>query len=330
MRANLVALAATLVFPLLASAGSTRKITLPSGLTHKPGWGNAIVKNLCDAKVGFMLDNHAEDQQPIEKSDSIIVPLYLKENNGGGSIKLYTDFNNSAWRSTEEQLSKPLTQLEFTPGDKETWYDGSNVNSDIGDGRNGNGEKFAGLPPFLEQGLKLESNGVTIPCKKNDCDYFYSKNHDDKATLNTPVGKDITLTLCSNGQGSSDESHEDSHTDSGGSSSSDQGGHSTPPSPSSTTLPKSTPSSTHSAQPTQHHDTPPEVEEKVKEPATTTTSNPAPQNNAEVVTKTETVEASVVTTHVVITATAPAQNEKRHEHIHQHVHNKINKRRHGA
>ena len=296
MKRNLLAaLAAAPTFLLLVSADS-----IPAGCYHDPKWGNAIVVNDCSNPAYYVYDNEV-NFRTIAPTATLSVPLYTKiADGGGGNIKLVSDPKTDLWATPPQ----PMTQFEFTPTNQQCFFDVSNVNSNIGDGKNGNGEDCEGLPPFYNGGLKLQAPpnfSESCAAKQNPCPYFYAHNNDNSATHAAPLGADITLTLCPQGGSSSGD---DDATGSGSSSSSS----SPNPPPSSPPAPTSTQQSQTTSQPEM-----PVVEEKDK-------------------------EEEVVWVTAVVTTTVPAhkrelptpQAEKRHEHIHQHVHNKFNKRRHGA
>ncbi|KAL9631460.1 MAG: hypothetical protein Q9164_005878 [Protoblastenia rupestris] len=200
MRYSLVALAAAPIFVFLASADS-----IPPGSSHDDKWGNAIIENHCDDAAYYVYDNHP-DRLTLAPSKTMSVPLYTKNaDKGGGSIKLFN-------KKDLDLYSKPLqavTQFEFTTTDLQ-YFDISNVNSNIGDGKNGNGEPCESFPPFMKGGMKLSAPGKDdISCEPgaNPCKTVYSKYNDDFATIATPIGEDITLILCPKGGkgGSSDE-----------------------------------------------------------------------------------------------------------------------------
>lgn len=317
MRYHLVSLAAMPIFAILASADS-----VPPGAVHQNQWGNQIIQNGCDMPVYYVFDNQPSTST-IAPSATMSVPIYTKTaDGGGGSTKLFTEKNTDLYATP----AQPVTQFEITPSDLQ-YFDISNVNSNIGEGMNGNGEPCEGFPPFMAGGMSASAKGVgSVSCApgSNPCKSSYSKNDDNFATTASELGADITLVLCPSGGGTS-SGGSGSGSGSGQSSSSQgqgqgQGGSSSPPA---STPPSSAPPSSTTPTPTttaQANHQPP-VENKVAQDKQQDNTDESDDN---VVWVYETITAPVET------ITAAAGHQKRHEHIHQHAHNKINKRRHGG
>lgn len=341
MRYHPVALAAMPMFAILASAADS----VPSGALHQDKWGNQIIQNHCDMPVYYVFDNQLSTST-IAPSATMSVPIYTKTaDGGGGSTKLFTKKDTDLYAKP----AQPVTQFEITPSDLQ-YFDISNVNSNIGDGMNGNGEPCEGYPPFMAGGMSAFAKGVdTVSCApgSNPCKSSYSKNDDNFATTASEIGTDITLVLCPSGGGSGSSGGSGSGSSGGSGSGSSggsgsgtsggsgsgtsgegnqsQGGSSSPPP---ITTPSSTPPSSTPPTPTTTSQAvnKPAVEEKVAKNKENVDDSDSNDSDSNIVWVYETVTAPVET----ITAGASHQKEKRHEHIHQHVHNKINKRRHGG
>ena len=302
MRYNLVPLVATTVFAL-ASAN----VQIPDGCTHDDSWGNAIVENQCSFDVYYVLDNVAGGKQTISGGSNIKVPIYEKSDKGGMNIKLFKDPDTDLWSVPS------LTQFELT-ATTQIFYDISNVNSDIGSGKNGNGEKCDKEPPFMQDGLKMSDGKNSVSCApgENPCKLAYSNWNDDYATTSTALSNDVTLTICPGGQSSSQKSSGDS--------SSSPSKPDTPAAPQEAKKPaKAADKAADTTKPAEKPKV--KVEEKVQKPDD--------QAEAEVVYVTQIVKAAAAQQTVYVHAAAEAK-EKRQEHIHQHAHNKIHKRRHEA
>lgn len=311
MKYNLIALAATPVFVLVFAGRQTDSI--PQDCLHKSEWGNAIVENDCDVPAWYIYDNEPQ-KKSIPPGSSLSVPIYTKNHNGGGgmNIKLFKDKSTDVWAKP----GQPMIQFEITPT-TQVFYDFSNVNSDIGEGLNGNGEKCDGKSPWWKEGAKIKTSAgdKDIVCSPGEspCKAAYSKNNDDWATTATALSSDITLVLCldkAQGGGQGGGQDEGQGEGQGGEQGEGQGGEHHEPS--SSKAPEKT--------------SPPQV---VKQNDKVEDTTPTSSEEEQVVWETVTATASASTVVVVETAYAKVK-EKRHEHIHQHVHNKINKRRHGA
>ncbi|KAL9124133.1 MAG: hypothetical protein Q9217_006512 [Psora testacea] len=342
MKYNLAALAATPIF-LLVSADN-----IPSGSKHDPSWGNAVVENACDQPVYYVYDNH-RDRSTIAPSATMSVPLYTKAaDDGGGSIKLFTDKDADLY---SEPL-RALTQFEFAPTTQQ-YFDISNVNSNIGDGKNGNGKPCKELPPFMNSGMKLLAPGLKdVSCEPgvNPCKTVYSKYNDDFATAATDIGADIKLVLCPQGGSSLESGGQDGKGGQGnkggyGNKEGEDDQEEEPPAPESSLQQ----SSTEQRQPSQTSQSPTTKEKDVVEPQESSPpSQPSPQQKQqqqEPGSEEGQSEDDIVWVTQVVTAAPHVEtlrmgsdgqpvkdggHYKRHDHIHQHVHNKINKRRHGA
>ena len=309
MKYNLIALAVTPGLILLSAADS-----VPDGCVHESKWGNAVVVNDCDDPAYYVFDNQPKTST-IAPSATLSVPMYTKEaDGGGGNIKLFVNPNTDLYAKP----AQPVTQFEFTPTDSLEYFDISNVNSNIGQGKNGNGEDCEGLPPFVKGGLKIEAPDVApMSCEPgaNPCKTAYSKNDDNFATSATKNGGDVKLTLCPKG-GSSSDSKDDSGNDSQKDSNEGSGA-------SSSSALSSTPTPTSTPQPAPKA---PKMEQKNEVPQ-------SPSEDEDVVWVTHVVTTTVGEHHkrgLPTPEAEPEPKERRHEHIHQHVHNKVNKRRHGA
>ena len=305
MRYSLVPALTASVFTVLTSA----TFQLPTGCTHQDEWGQAIVQNHCSDPVYFILDNEPHTVS-IAAGDEVSVPIYEKDaDKGGMSIKLFKDKDTDIW-------SVPaITQFEITAAADQQYYDISNVNSNIGNGKNGNGEDCDKEPPFMNDGMKVIAAGKETLCEagQNPCNKAYSNNKDDWATTSTGLGNDITLTICPGGkssgkqQGGGDDNKQQGKTDKAEKKAElkdvKQDKKQDPPTP-----------------------TPPPTLPKNKED----------QDNDDDDEEVETVMVTKVVTGPAVSVTnffdqngkqIHDQKEKRHEHVHQHVHNKIHRRR---
>ena len=296
MKYHQVAGVITSAFTLLASA------TVPDGCTHQDDWGNAVVQNDCSVPVYFVLDNQPATAT-IAPASQTSIPIYEKDaDKGGMSIKLFKKKDTDIWSIPA------LTQFEITATTSQFW-DVSNVNSDIGKGKNGNGEDCDGEPPFLWDGLRVTTeDGKDITCAKgeNPCKNAYSLYNDDFATSASPLGSDITLTLCLGGSGTKkEESPKEEPTE-------------TAPAPE----PKKDDNDDDNKKKTEDK---PKVEEKVEVQA-----EADDDGETVIVTKVVKVQAPAATIMVDENGNPIEGNSKakRHEHVHQHIHNKIHKRRH--
>ena len=342
MKYSLVALAATPVFNLVSAGRQTDSV--PHGTSHHSGWGKAIVENDCSDAAYYMYDNHPE-KKSIAAGDSLEVPLYIKDSNQGGmNIKLFKDKDTDVWASP----GQPMVQFEITCT-TQCFYDMSNVNSDIGGGLNGNGEKCDGKSPWYKEGMKIKTTGQEddIACSPGEspCKAAYSKWNDDWATTSTPLSNDITLVLCldqsksdskseaqAQGQGQSEE-HKKEEGQKGEQPKKEDPKEEQPP----TEEPKE-------EKPEEPKKEEPKEEKKKEDSHDSSKDNsesgPVVQQKNEAENKDSKPDPSVVWERVTVTAdpkvvvvteTAVANaKERRHNHVHQHVHNKINKRRHGA
>lgn len=311
MKYHYVLAAGPLVAGLVAGDG------LPPGTHHDPSWGNAIVENKCSQPAYYIFDNQPT-KGTIAPGGTMRVPLYTKvADGGGGSIKLFTDPNTDIYAAHHPAL----TQFEFTPTTTNQFCDISNVNSNIGNGFNGNGERCDTMPPFVQGGMRLSFPGSNIVCcpGQNPCKTAYSAFDDDFATTASKVGDDITLTLCPNVN----------HNECPNAGASNPGQGSTPQQP---------------QQPAQP--------QQPQQPAASPSPSPvvkAQQHYAQVSPKPDAQPSSPPEDVVWVTAVEYAQPEvvmvykdsngndipaphkqKRQEHVHQHAHGKFNKRRHVA
>ena len=311
MRYHLVPLIASSAFTFLASATSN----IPQGCTHQDGWGNAVVENKCSETVYFILDNEG-DLASVAPGAETSIPIYEKDaDKGGMSIKLFKDKATDIW-------SKPaITQFEITATDLQ-YFDISNVNSNIGNGKNGNGEDCDKEPPFMHDGLRIQTpDGKDITCKagQNPCNQAYSLNKDDWATAATPLGNDITLTICPDGKSS-------------GGSKKGEG----KPKKIEPEAPKQPGREEQKGKKDDKEELPKDSSEgkddkKDTKEATHTQQNDDDDNDddTEVVWVTQVYTAKPHVETVFVNAD-DHKKEKRQEHVHQHIHNKIHKRRHGA
>ncbi|KAL9098285.1 MAG: hypothetical protein Q9163_006033 [Psora crenata] len=307
MKYNLVALAAT---PVLILASSD---PVPPKSYHDPAWGNAIVENHCKETAYYVYDCHPE-RRSLEPSASMSVPIYLKiAENAGGSIKIFTDKDTDLFAVPRQ----PVTQFEITPNSTQgmQFVDVSNVNTNLGNGMDGNGNPCDGFPPFMEGGLKIAAPGrddIVCPPGVNPCTSVYSKYDDDWATFATGLGEDVKLVLCPDGGSSLDDPDGDGLE------------HSVIASTQATSIHSPTQTAEYSLQ---HGSIPTEA-------ADSSHQQPEPENpDEDIVWVTQIVTAAPHVETVRVGADDKSANEghkKRHNHIHEHARNKLNKRRHGA
>ncbi|KAG8526263.1 uncharacterized protein KY384_000256 [Bacidia gigantensis] len=327
---SLVASAAASTLVLLASANQQ----IPQGAVRQDGWGNAIVINLCSENAFYVLDNNPTTAT-ISPSATMSVPLYTKAaDGGGGSIKMFTDPKMDLYAKP----ARACTQFEFTPTNEQVFLDISNVNSNNGEGQNGNGESCDDYPPFMKGGLQLvvpDLEDILCPPGQNPCKTAYSKYNDDFATTATSVFHDIKLLLCPNG-GSTGGQIGSGKSDGSGTKAASQSGddqNDQQKDQSQQSKANDQPKKDQQQSQSQSQSPPPKQEVKVEDKHA---QSPSPtEDDDDVVVVSHYVNAPAVTVYSYVYAEGEGNaeehnKEKRQEHVHQHVHNKIHKRRHGA